>query len=524
MTRVTGGFQRRMACSILVVSVTSFIIASFAQGAAPGPGNTTALRSGDQPHSAPVTPQTSEGRQETLQSAVNESVTANTNSNTENAVAGQGNELQQLLQETYREVPVEVEDLSISVTADTSEKKTDQREKPKEEKPGGDASGNERNDLADESEEYSYESDSDGDSDSDSDSDSESAAWSDEDDDEDEDDEEEEEEENSDDMDYLFAGVSYDLPIQLRPREGGADPGYLQMIMTERAVSVLLSTNPNASPEETSLVTKQKEKKPQSNGVYVMCFVKDEKELPARFEKAMELGEGVYVPLQKMTDFARHKDYTIGNPGVQEVQLSPAHYAQAKTEWNRLYFDTIKDLKEKTKMKIAGMWLGPPDYEQIDRLMKQNKKLFDGVYLNWEDGEKACMNNFGRPPQTNAAGAKTYWASNPGFFFRYYMGGQDGDVCTIADGRSYIRDAPVNAGRELTLPDGVTPVFPCYGGNEGTCYKAFSRFIETACDPTLQRYSFAIYDRHSDRMRLMLEEGCKNINLPVPEMDFVGAV
>lgn len=104
------------------------------------------------------------------------------------------------------------------------------------------------------------------------------------------------------------------------------------------------------------------------------------------------------------------------------------------------------------------------------------------------------------------------------------MGGQDSDVCRLPDGRSYIRDIPANAGRELPVPDGVTPVFPCFGGNEGLCYKAFSKFIEAACDTTLQRYSFAIYDRYSDRMKLMLEEGCKNIGLPVPEMDFVGAV
>lgn len=142
------------------------------------------------------------------------------------------------------------------------------------------------------------------------------------------------------------------------------------------------------------------------------------------------------------------------------------------------------------------------------------------------------------------------------------MGGQDGDVCKLPDGQSYIRDVPVNVGRgksclaiiharvnmvlidtsnavnatptatfecfwivaDLTLPDGVSPVFPCYGGNEGLCYKAFSKFIEAACDSKLQRYSFAIYDRYSDRMRLMLEEGCKNLGVPVPAMDFIGAL
>ena len=77
---------------------------------------------------------------------------------------------------------------------------------------------------------------------------------------------------------------------------------------------------------------------------------------------------------------------------------------------------------------------------------------------------------------------------------------------------------------ELTLPDNVTPVFPCFAGNEGLCYKAFSKFLDAACDSSLQRYSFAIYDRYSDRMRLMLEEGCKNMGRPVPAMDFVGAI
>lgn len=354
----------------------------------------------------------------------------------------------------------------------------------------------------------------------------------DDDDDDDENDEEDEEneEQQSTQLAYteepFFVGVAYDLPIQLRPREGGGDPGYLKLILDETVYNDLLNTIKNDAEEDNDAQNQPPavEKKPQKNGVFLMCYVKDPEEFEKRFDRALSLGEGVYVPLQRMTDFARHRDFTVGNPGMQDVQLSNDHYTSSITEWDEKYFNKLKKLKKKTGLKIGGMWFGPPDYEAIDRLLKQYPDVFDGVYFNWEDGQGSCMNNLGRPPKLNADGTKTYWADKPEFFFRYFMGGQDGDVCKIADGRSYIRDVPVNVGRELTLPDGVSPVFPCFGGNEGFCYKAFSKFLEAACDSNLQRYSFARYDRYSDRMRLMLEEGCKNLGLPVPAMDFVGAV
>ncbi|OEH76725.1 hypothetical protein cyc_04866 [Cyclospora cayetanensis] len=336
---------------------------------------------------------------------------------------------------------------------------------------------------------------------------------------------------------HLFVGTAYELPVHLRPREGGADPGYLKLVLDEKVFNALLSNglqqrDADAEEEESdgrataaeAAETWDPKKGPQKNGVYMVCFVRDEHELEMRFERAMELGEGVYVPLQRMTDFGRHKDYTRGNPGIQETQLSAAHYASALSDWGESYFSKLKELKEKSKLKVAAMLIGYPNYEVLDKYMKKYPGLFDGVYFNWEDGESACMNNLGRPPKTNKSGENTYWADKPDFFFRYFMGGQDGGVCMLKDGRNYIRDVPVNVGRELALPDNVLPVFPCFSGNEGICYKAFSKYIEAACDDKLQRYSFAIYDRHSDRMRLMLEEGCKNINQKVPQMDFVGVL
>lgn len=324
----------------------------------------------------------------------------------------------------------------------------------------------------------------------------------------------------------IFVGIAYELPVHLRPREGGADPGYLQLVLDEKTFNELMNYNPNTevTEDDAEKAVDDAEKKPQNNGAFMVCYVKEADELEERFGRAVELGEGVYIPLQRMTDFARHKDFTLGNPGVQDVQLSTEHYNASLSDWDQAYFDRVKELKTKTHLKVGGMWIGPPDYEKIDRLLKQHPDIFEGIYFNWEDGEGSCMNNLGRPPKLNAEGKKTYWADKPDFFFRYYMGGQDGDVCKISDGRSYVRDVPVNIGRDLTLPDGVSPVFPCFAGNEGLCYKAFSRFLEAACDSNLQRYSFAIYDRYSDRMRLMLEEGCKNLGLPVPAMDFVGAV
>lgn len=341
-------------------------------------------------------------------------------------------------------------------------------------------------------------------------------------DDDDDDDENEETHEHGSQVDPIFEGIAYDRPAHLRPREGGADPGYLQLVLDEQNFNQLMDNN-FRNPRESQTHLEKQDEKAQTNGIFVMCYVQSEDELEKRFNRAVQLGEGVYVPLHQMTDFGRHKDFTRGNPALQDVQLSVNHFVSSISEWEPTYFETVKNLKEKTNLKVGGIWFGPPDFEKINEILTQNPNVFDGVYLNWEDGEGSCMNNFGKPPKSTKDGQQTYWANKPTFFFRYYMGGQDSDTCRLPDGRSYIRDIPANAGRELALPDGVTPVFPCFSGNEGLCYKAFSNYIEAACDSTLQRYSFAIYDRYSDRMRLMLEEGCKNIGLPVPPMDFVGA-
>lgn len=196
-------------------------------------------------------------------------------------------------------------------------------------------------------------------------------------------------------LQQVSVGIAYELPVQLRPREGGSDPGYLQLMLDEKAFNELLNRHPNAEEEddEAQKQHEEKEKRPKTNGVFMVCYVKEAYELETRFERALELGEGVYVPLQHITDFARHKDFTLGNPGVQDVQLSADHYNSAITDWDQAYFDRVKELKKKTQLKVGGMWIGPPDYANLDRLLKQNPDIFDGVYFDWEDGQGACMNN-----------------------------------------------------------------------------------------------------------------------------------
>lgn len=210
--------------------------------------------------------------------------------------------------------------------------------------------------------------------------------------------EQEEEEENEEHHDYfqhVFIGVAYDLPVQLRPREGGSDPGYLQLMLDEKAFNDLMNRSVNAEDPEAAAQNQSAEtqKKPQANGVFSVCYIKDLKELEVRFQRAVELGEGVYVPMQQMTDFSRHKDFSRGNPGVQDVQLPNDHYASAISDWDAAFFDAVREQKQKTQLKVGGIWFGPPNYEKIDSLLKQNPELFDGVYFDWEDGQGACMNN-----------------------------------------------------------------------------------------------------------------------------------
>ncbi|RQX67560.1 hypothetical protein TGCAST_320290 [Toxoplasma gondii CAST] len=333
--------------------------------------------------------------------------------------------------------------------------------------------------------------------------------------------------------------TAYDIPDQLRRRTEGDDPLYYNLVIEERLYLMeppfgsLPGQTQEASEEggqisgEDDVQTESGGFPAQKNGVYAMCYARTEEEIWQRCAEASDAAEGVYIQMHEMLDFGRLVDPDEADPSTVTAALTEDHYRRTVRDLGVSWFTTIKEMKAVTGLKVAGIWFGPPDFEKIDSIIKENLGVFDGVYVDWEDGVGACVdkvcqkNSLERPPRTNKAGEPTAWADKPDFFFRYYMGGQDANTCVLKDMSPYSFDSYVRADREMKVPDEWVPNFPCFAGHQGRCYRAFRASIAHSCDATQQRFMFAPYERTSDKLLTMFKEGCRALGYDVPPHDIV---
>ncbi|CBZ50517.1 conserved hypothetical protein [Neospora caninum Liverpool] len=327
--------------------------------------------------------------------------------------------------------------------------------------------------------------------------------------------------------------TAYDIPDQLRRRIEGDDPLYYNLVIEERfylmepPFGVRAGHTQEESEEGGQLLreedthTASGDVPAQKNGVYAMCYARTEDEIWQRCAEASDAAEGVYIQMHEMLDFGRLVDPDEADPSTVTAALADDHYRRSIRDLGVSWFATIKEMKASTGLKVAGIWFGPPDFDKIDSILKENPGVFEGVYVDWEDGVGACVDKLERPPRTTAAGEPTAWAENPGFFFRYYMGGQDANTCVLEDMSPYSFDSYVRADREMKVPEEWVPNFPCFAGHQGRCYRAFRASIADSCDATQQRFMFAPYERTSDKLLAMFKEGCRAVGYEVPPHDLV---
>ncbi|PFH36156.1 hypothetical protein BESB_043480 [Besnoitia besnoiti] len=327
--------------------------------------------------------------------------------------------------------------------------------------------------------------------------------------------------------------TAYDIPEQLRRRIEGDDPLYYNLVIEERlylmeppvgAYREQRDESPESdeiSPAEEPSHVDSAEQYAQKNGVYAMCYARNEDEIWQRCAAASEAAEGVYIQMHEMMDFGRLVDPDEVDPSTVTASLSEDHYQRTLRDLGTSWFAAIKEMKAATGLRVAGIWFGPPDFDKIDAVLKENPGVFEGVYVDWEDGVGACVDKIERPPRTTTKGEPTWWADKPDFFFRYYMGGQDASTCLLQDMSPYSFDSYVRADREMKIPEEWVPSFPCFAGHQGRCYRAFRANIAASCDAAQQRFIFAPYERTSDKLLTMFREGCKAVGYGVPPHDVV---
>ncbi|CBZ50518.1 conserved hypothetical protein [Neospora caninum Liverpool] len=181
----------------------------------------------------------------------------------------------------------------------------------------------------------------------------------------------------------------------------------------------------------------------ENNGVFSYCYTTEQADLLERCAQAATLGVGVYIPIVNMTDFSRHTNAEIGNPAVQAVSIPPQHYKAARQDFTSEWFQTIAELKNRTRLRVGGLWFGPPDFDRMSEVLSKYPGLFDGFLVDWDSGEGACMSKLKRPPRFNRNGRQNGWW-NKSFFMRYYAGGQDVNTCRLPDRTPYTAEPFVN--------------------------------------------------------------------------------
>lgn len=195
-----------------------------------------------------------------------------------------------------------------------------------------------------------------------------------------------------DEADYEQWVTAFDIPEQLRRRIEGDDPMYYNLILEERLYLMDAHTDEGEggarkqAEDPNSLLVAKK------NGVYAVCYARSEEDIWDRCAHAAEAAEGIYIQMQDMTDFGRTVDPDEGvDPSTVKAALTEEHYTRALRDLGKSWFNNIKDMKDMTGLKVAGIWFGPPDYDKIDALLKKYPDVFDGIYVNWEDGVGACV-------------------------------------------------------------------------------------------------------------------------------------
>ncbi|ESS29835.1 hypothetical protein TGDOM2_320280 [Toxoplasma gondii GAB2-2007-GAL-DOM2] len=181
-----------------------------------------------------------------------------------------------------------------------------------------------------------------------------------------------------------------------------------------------------------------------NNGVFSYCYTTEKADILERCAQAATLGDGVYIPIVNMTDFGRHNNAELGNPAVQTVSIPPQHYTLARQDLPPEWFETIAELKNRTHLRVGGLWFGPPDFDRMSAVLREYPGLLDGFLVDWDSGEGACMSKIKRPPRFSRNGRQNGWWNPKSFFMRYYTGGQDVDVCRLPDRTPYTAEPFVN--------------------------------------------------------------------------------
>eukprot|EP01053_Blabericola_migrator_P000331 Blabericola_migrator_1__330@NODE_1084_length_5492_cov_106_716682_g643_i1_p1_GENE_NODE_1084_length_5492_cov_106_716682_g643_i1NODE_1084_length_5492_cov_106_716682_g643_i1_p1_ORF_typecomplete_len595_score61_41_NODE_1084_length_5492_cov_106_716682_g643_i129864770 len=157
------------------------------------------------------------------------------------------------------------------------------------------------------------------------------------------------------------------------------------------------------------------------------------------------------------------------------------------TEKSAEYYDAIRTLrkmrrKDGKKYNVFGVAYDNPNWALITQVVLKYD-LWDGVMIEWV-GTNACIWNIHQPTR----GQIDTILENAGPIY-YFFRQQSCDLSlrlTSPFGAAFVNPneevdvSDINV-IEGQFPKFLTPVFPCFQGEEGPCYNAFRYYTEDAC-------------------------------------------
>lgn len=200
-------------------------------------------------------------------------------------------------------------------------------------------------------------------------------------------------------------------------------------------------------------------------------------------------------------------------PGVKGLYLPLMMEIQQPHE--PVYYSKVKELRKKTGLEVVGVAYENPRWKLINEILDQYPNVFSGVLLEWI-GSRACVNQIFKPKPEHLEAIKK--KTDRGYL-RYFFRDQNMTLCDTEQ-PMFLGPQATFKGGALPFPEYITPVFACFGGQEGMCYKAITQYPELACNADIQRFSFNPYELGGGRLLHLMNETCHGI----PSIDYYGTL
>lgn len=190
---------------------------------------------------------------------------------------------------------------------------------------------------------------------------------------------------------------------------------------------------------------------------------------------------------------------------------------EVQTMYSLVYYSEVEILKNKLvnqnpKYKIYGIFFDKPGWHLIVKFLTYYPNLFEGLLIDWT-GDEACIWNIDQPTASEWKNIQQHFED---VFYFYREQNCDKKLMKALTNGYYYNPNSKRSEKNLSVTKGrfpsfLTPVFSCFGGEEGRCYGAHHVDAKRACSNT-QLYAWSPLEPSSSLIMSFHEEVCGKMN------------